>query len=117
MARKEEIYMKNENLNNTNTLMNIKNQKVILYLTKVIIQLNYSCNNIIPDEKFQRAIIMFTNRNEDFETIKQIIDWHVQNERTRYIEHLKRKRKYEKARKNKHNQNKTIQYKRRKLLK
>ena len=66
--------MKNERLNNTNTLMNIKNQKVILYLTKVVIQLNYSCNNIIPDEKFQRAIVMFTNRNEDFETIKQIID-------------------------------------------
>ena len=99
--------MKNERLNNTNTLMNIKNQKVILYLTKVVIQLNYSCNNIIPDKKFQRAIVMFTNRNEDFETIKQIIDWHVQNERTRYIEHLKRKRNYERARKNKHNQNKT----------
>ena len=63
------IYMKNKNLNNTYTLMNIKNQKVILYLTKIIMQLNYSCNNIIPDEKFQRAIVMFTNRNEDFETI------------------------------------------------
>ena len=100
--------MNNENLNN-NTLMNIKNQKVILYLTKVVMQLNYSCNNIIPDEKFQRAIVMFTNRNEDFETIKQIIDWHVQNERTRYIEHLKRN--YERARKNKHNQNKTLQKK------
>ena len=103
--------MKNERLNNTNTLMNIKNQKVILYLTKVVIQLNYSCNNIIPDEKFKRAIVMFTNRNEDFETIKQIIDWHVQNERTRYIEHLKRKRNYERARKNKYNQNKTLQKK------
>ena len=111
MARKGGIYMKNERLNNTNTLMNIKNQKVILYLTKVVIQLNYSCNNIIPDEKFQRAIVMFTNRNEDFETIKQIIDWHVQNERTRYIEHLKRKRNYERARKNTHNQNKTLQKK------
>ena len=103
--------MKNESLNNNNTLMNIKNQKVILYLTKVVIQLNYSCNNIITDEKFQRAIVMFTNRNEDFETIKQIIDWHVQNERTRYIEHLKRKRNYERARKNIHNQNKTFQKK------
>lgn len=105
------IYMKNESLINTNTLMNIKNQKVILYLTKVVMRLNYSCNNIIPDEKFQRAIAMFINRNEDFETIKQIIDWHVQNERTRYIEHLKRKRNYERARKNKHNQNKTLQKK------
>lgn len=103
--------MKNENLNNTNTLMNIKNQKVILYLTKVVMQLNYFCNNIIPDEKFQRAIVMFTNRNEDFETIKQIIDWHVQNERARYIEQLKRKRNYERARKNKYNQNKSLQKK------
>lgn len=103
--------MKNEFLNNTNTLMNIKNQKVILYLTKVVMQLKYFCNNIIPDEKFQRAIAMFTNRNEDFETIKQIIDWHVQNERARYIEHLKRKRNYERARKNKYNQNKTLQKK------
>ncbi len=99
--------MKNENLYNTNTLMNIKNRKVIIYLAKQVIQLNYTCNNIVPNEKFQRAIAMFTNRNEDFETIKQIIDWHVQNERTRYIEHLKRKRKYEKV-KNKHNQNKTL---------
>ena len=57
--------------------------------------------NIIPEEKFQRAIAMFTNKSEDFETIKKIIDWHVQNERTRYIEHLKRKRNYEKARQNK----------------
>lgn len=101
--------MKNESLNNTNTLMNIKNQKVILYLTKAVMQLNYSCNSIILDEKFQKAIVMFTNRNEDFETIKQVIDWHVQNERTRYIAHLKRN--YERARKNKHNQSKTLQKK------
>lgn len=93
--------MKNESLNNTNTLMNIKNQKVILYLTKVVMQLNYSCNNIIPNEKFQRAIVMFANKSEDFETIKKIIDWHVQNERTRYIEHLKRRRNYERASQNK----------------
>lgn len=100
--------MKNESLNNTNTLMNIKNQKVILYLTKVVMQLNYSCNNIISSEKFQRAIVMFTNKSEDFEKIKKIIDWHVQNERTRNIEHLKRKRNYERARQNK---NKTLQKK------
>ena len=93
--------MKNGSLNNINILINIKNQKVILYLTKVVMQLNYSCNSIISDEKFQRARAMFTNRNEDFETIKKIIDWHVQNERTRYIDHLKRKRNYEKARQNK----------------
>jgi len=86
---------------NNNTLMNIKNQKIVLYLTKQVILLNHSCNNIIPEEKFQRAIAMFTNKSEDFETIKKIIDWHVQNERTRYIDHLKRKRNYEKARKNK----------------
>ena len=106
--------MKNESLNNTNTLMNIKNQKVILYLTKAVMQLNNSCNSIILDEKFQKAIVMFTNRNEDFETIKQVIDWHVQNERTRYIAHLKRKRNYEKARQNKNCQNdkkKTLQKK------
>ena len=86
---------------NNNTLMNIKNQKLYLYLTKQVILLNHSCNNIIPEEKFQRAIAMFTNKSEDFETIKKIIDWHVQNERTRYIDHLKRKRNYEKARQNK----------------
>ena len=79
--------------------MNIKNQKIVLYLTKQVILLNHSCNNIIPEEKFQRAIAMFTNKSEDFETIKKIIDWHVQNERTRYIDHLKRN--YEKARQNK----------------
>lgn len=86
---------------NNNTLMNIKNQKIVLYLTKQVILLNHSCNNIIPEEKFQRAIAMFTNKSEYFETIKKIIDWHVQNERTRYIEHLKRKRNYEKVRQNK----------------
>lgn len=42
---------------------------------------------------------MFTNRNEDFETIKSIIDWHVDNEKIRYIEHLKRKNSYERMRK------------------
>ncbi len=103
--------MNNGASNNNDRLLNIKNQKVVVYLTKQVMQLNYCCNNIISDEKFQRAIVMFTNRNEDFETIKQIIDWHVQNERTRYIEHLKRKRNYEKVRKNKHNQNKTLEKK------
>ena len=77
------------------------NQKVILYLTKAVMQLNYLCNNIIKEEKFQRAIIIFTNRNEDFETIKRIIDWHVENEKKQYNEHLKRKRKYEQNRSNK----------------
>lgn len=100
--------MNNNTINNNNALMSIKNQKVVLYLTKVVMQLNYSCNNIIPNEKFQRAIVMFTNKSEDFETIKKIIDWHVQNERTRYIEHLKRKRNYERAKKNK---KKTLQKK------
>lgn len=89
--------------------MNIKNQKIILYLTKVVMQLNYSCNNIIKEEKFQRAIIMFTNRNEYFETIKKVIDWHVENEKKRYIEHLKRKRRHEQ---NRNNKNKSLQKKR-----
>lgn len=103
--------MNNGVSNNNDRLMNIKDQKVVLYLTKQVIQLNYFCNNIISTEKFQRAIMMFTNRNEDFETIKQIIDWHVENERARYIEHLKRKRNYERARKNKNNQSKTLKKK------
>ena len=94
----------NNNILSNEALMNIKNQKVVLYLTKQVIQLNYYCNNIIPEEKFKRAIVMFTNRNEDFETIKQIIDWHVQNERARYIEHLKRKKNYEKLRRVKNSQ-------------
>lgn len=45
------IYVNNNILDN-NTLMNIKNQKIVLYLTKQIILLNHTCNNIIPDEKF-----------------------------------------------------------------
>ena len=93
---------------NNNTLINNKNQEIVLYLKKQVILLNHSYNNIIPEEKFQRAIAMFTNKSEDFETIKKIIDWHVQNERTRYIEHLKRKRNYERASQNK---NKTLQKK------
>ena len=52
---------------------------------------------------------MFTNRNEDFETIKKVIDWHVENEKKQYNEHLKRKRKYEQNRKN---NNKLLQKKR-----
>lgn len=101
MTKKGGMYMKSDVSNNKEALMNIKNQKVILYLTKVVMQLNYSCNNIIKNEKFQKAIVMFTNRSEDFETIKKIIDWHAENERKQYMEHLKRKRKYEQIRKNK----------------
>ena len=93
---------------NNNTLINNKNQEIVLYLKKQVILLNHSYNNIIPEEKFQRAIAMFTNKSEDYQTIKKIIDWHVQNERTRYIEHLKRKRNYERASQNK---NKTLQKK------
>ncbi len=101
--------MKYNNLESNDILMNIKNEKVILYLTKAVMQLNYSCNNIIKEEKFQRAIVMFTNRNEDFETIKKVIDWHVENEKKQYNEHLKRKRKYEQ---NRNNKNKLLQKKR-----
>lgn len=62
----------NNNILSSEALMDIKNQKVVLYLTKQVIQLNYYCNNIIPEEKFKRAIVMFTNRNENFETIKRL---------------------------------------------
>jgi len=92
--------MKYDNLNNNKTLKDIKNQKVVLYLAKQVLQLNYSCNNIINEEKFQRAITIFTSMNEDFEAIKSIIDCHVENERKQYIEYLKRKRYHERARKN-----------------
>lgn len=101
----------NNNISNKNTVMNFKNQKVVLYLTKVVMQLNYSCNNIISEEKFQKAINMFINRDEDFETIKQIIDWHAENEKRQYNEHLKRKRNYEKKKNNKKNRNKLLQKK------
>lgn len=77
---------------NNEKLLNIKKEKIILYLTKVVAELNHSCNNIITKEKFQRAVIMFTNLNEDYETIKKIIDWHVENEKKQYAERLNRKR-------------------------
>ena len=86
---------------NNEKLLNVKKEKVILYLTKVVVELNHSYNNIIPKEKFQRAVIMFTNINEDYETIKKIIDWHAENEKRQYIERLNRKRNYERARQNK----------------
>lgn len=74
--------------------MDIKNKKVMLYLTKAVIILNSKCNNVIKEEKFKRAIVMFTNRSEDFETIKAIIDWHVQNETRQYLESLKDKKEF-----------------------
>ena len=83
--------MKNKN---TMSKMEIKNKKVMLYLTKAVILLNYRCNNIIKEEKFQRAITMFMNRFEDYETIKTIIDWHVQNETKQYLQSLKDKKMY-----------------------
>lgn len=86
---------------NNEKLLNIKKEKVVLYLTKVVAELNHSYNNIIPKEKFQRAVIIFTNINEDYETIKKIIDWHVENERKQYAERLNRKRNYDRARQNK----------------
>ena len=86
--------------NNTEKLMNIKNEKVFLYLSKVVTQLNMTCNNIIKPEKFQRAVVMFSNRTEDFETIKAIIDWHVENEKRLYQEHMNRKKRYEQNRNN-----------------
>ena len=83
---------------NNEKLLNIKKEKIILYLTKVVAELNHSCNNIITKEKFQRAVIMFTNLNEDYETIKKIIDWHVENEKKQYAERLNRKREFMKRR-------------------
>lgn len=83
---------------NNEKLLNIKKEKIILYLTKVVTKLNHSCNNIITKEKFKRAVIMFTNLNEDYETIKKIIDWHVENERKQYVERLNRKREFMKRR-------------------
>ena len=47
--------MKNSVLNN-NTGMNMKNQKVVLYLVKVVIQLNDSCNNIYIDRKISKGL-------------------------------------------------------------
>lgn len=83
-------------MNNLNymTKMDVKNKKVILYLTKAVLLLNHRCNNIIKEEKFQRAITMFMNRFEDYETIKTIIDWHVQNETKQYLQSLKDKKMY-----------------------
>ncbi len=74
--------------------MGLKNKKVVLYLMKAVIQLNHTCNNVIKEEKFKRAIAMFTNRTENFETIKSIIDWHVQNEIKQYLQSLEIKRKF-----------------------
>lgn len=83
-------------MNNLNymTRMDVKNKKVMLYLTKAVLLLNHRCNNIIKEEKFQRAITMFMNRFEDYETIKTIIDWHVQNETKQYLQSLKDKKMY-----------------------
>lgn len=83
-------------MNNLNymTKMDVKNKKVMLYLTKAVLLLNHRCNNIIKEEKFQRAITMFMNRFEDYETIKTIIDWHVQNETKQYLQSLKDKKMY-----------------------
>lgn len=74
--------------------MDKKNKKVMLYLIKAIIGLNNKCNNVIREEKFKRAIALFINRPEDFETIKTIIDWHVQNETRQYLESLKAKKEF-----------------------
>lgn len=78
--------------------MDIKNEKVMVYLTKAVIDLNSNCDNVIKEEKFQRAIVMFTNRSEDFNTIKSIIDWHVQNETRQYLESLEKNKQFMKKR-------------------
>ena len=66
----------------------------MLYLTKAVLLLNHRCNNIIKEEKFQRAVNMFMNSSEDYETIKTIIDWHVQNETKQYLQSLRDKKMY-----------------------
>lgn len=66
-----------------------KDDMIISYLTEVVTKLNQQCNNVIKEEKFQRAILMFTNRPESYETIKKMIDWHAENERHQYLELLK----------------------------
>lgn len=83
-------------MNNLNYMskMDIKNKKVMLYLTKAVLLLNHRCNNIIKEEKFQRAVNMFMNSSEDYETIKTIIDWHVQNETKQYLQSLRDKKMY-----------------------
>lgn len=79
----------------------IKNKKVILYSTRSIILLNSKCNGVIKEEKLRRAIVMFTNRDEDFETIKSMIDWHVENETRQYFESLRIKNYFMKQNQNK----------------
>jgi len=95
--RKGGIKMKNDYLNNDDKvrLYEIKKQKVILYLTKVVYELNSKYNNLIQDEKFKRAIEMFTNINEDYETIKAMIDWHVENEKRQYMERQYKHKSYQ----------------------
>lgn len=44
---------------------------------------------------------MFTNRDEDFETIKSMIDWHVENETRQYFESLRIKKYFMKQNQNK----------------
>ena len=75
-------------------LKEIKNQKIVLYLTKVVTELNSKYNNLIKEEKFQRAIKMFTDSSEDYETIKAMIDWHVENEKKQYFEHQNKLKRY-----------------------
>lgn len=104
--------MKNDYLNNIYKvrLYEIKKQKVILYLTKVVCELNSKYNDLIQDEKFKRAIEMFTNMNEDYETIKAMIDWHVENEKRQYMERQYKHKYYQMRQKNK-NKGKSLSYK------
>lgn len=106
MNAENQVYQDNRQLNI------IKDKKIVLYLTKVVLQLNATCNNLIKEEKFQRAIVMFTNKNEDFDTIKGMIDWHVQNEKRQYYERLEKRRKFHRLR-----HKKSVQEKRMKKIK
>lgn len=100
------------NLNNNDKarLYEIKKQKVILYLTKKVYELNSKYNNLIQDEKFIRAIEMFSNMEEDYEKIKAMIDWHVKNEKRQYMERQYKHKMYQMRPKNK-NKGKSLSYK------
>ena len=79
--------MKNlyQNYSNQLKFNEITKQKIILYLTKVVFELNSKYKNLIKEEKYMRAIKMFTSMEADYETIKKIINWHADNEIKQFV--------------------------------
>ena len=100
----------NLNYNDKVRIHEIKKQKVILYLTKKVYELNSKYNNLIQDEKFIRAIEMFSNMEEDYEKIKAMIDWHVEDEKRQYMERQYKHKIYQMRQINK-NKGKRLSYK------